>query len=239
MNEGSRSVHPNDLYGTNEYLKRNPGYHAEDAPWKARHVRTMIEQHGLSPATVCEVGCGAGQVLVELQRHMPSTTRFHGYDISPAAIDLCRPKSNDRLAFTLGDITVIRPQTADLLLCLDVIEHVPDCRAFLQDLRPLGRYTVFHIPVELSVYKRLMPGRLRAATVRYGHLRFFTRTTALRALTDAGYEVVDSFYTVPGVECGKTWEAELGAIPVMLVHRLSPGLSARLFGAHSLMVLAR
>jgi hypothetical protein len=51
--------------------------------------------------------------------------------------------------------------------------------------------------------------------------------------------VVDSFYTVPGVECGKTLEARLGAISVMLVHRISQGLSARLFGAHSLMVLAR
>jgi SAM-dependent methyltransferase len=228
-----------DLYATTEYLRRNPTYHVEDAAWKAAHVLRMMERHRLSPATICEVGCGAGQVLVELQARLPATIRFQGFDISPAAIELCRTRANERLEFRCGDVTGIPSPAADLLLCLDVIEHVPDCPAFLRALGPLARYKLFHIPVEVSLYKCLMPGRLRAATARYGHIRFFTRTSALRALIEAGYAVVDDFYTVPGVECGTSLESRLGAIPVTVVNRISPGLAARLFGAHSLMVLAR
>jgi SAM-dependent methyltransferase len=232
-------MRPDDLYTTDEYLRRNPTYHVEDAPWKASHVLTMMERHGLSPATVCEVGCGAGQVLVELQGRMPPGVRFHGYDVSAAAIDLCRRKANRCLDFTCSDVAAIPSPAAEMLLCLDVIEHVPDCPAFLRALLPLAPYKLFHIPVELSLYKCLVPGRLRLATARYGHVRFFTRTSALRALEEAGHQIVDDFYTVPGVECGKTLESRIGAIPVTLVSRVSPGLSARLFGAHSLMVLAR
>ena len=228
-----------DLYTTNEYLRRNPTYHVEDAPWKASHVLSMLARHGLAPETVCEIGCGAGQVLVELHDRMPPTVHFHGYDVSAAAIDLCRDKANQRLAFTCGDVSAIQPPAAELLLCLDVIEHVPDCPAFLRALLPLAPYKLFHIPVELSLYKCLVPGRLRLAAARYGHVRFFTRTSALRALEAAGHRVVDDFYTVPGVECGKTLESRIGAIPVTLASRVSPGLSARLFGAHSLMVLTR
>lgn len=228
-----------ELYSTDEYLKRNPTYHMEDAAWKAGHIATMLTKNGIGPVSVTEVGCGAGQILAELKKALPSATRFSGYDISEAAIAVAREKSDKTATFTVGDFTRMDTPICDLLLCIDVFEHVPDYLGFLKALRTKGTYKLFHIPLELSVYKVLLPGRLLVSTHRFGHIHFFNRDTALHALSDAGYEILDSFFTCPGADRAATLEARIGSLPVKLISFFSEGFAARLAGAHSLMVLAK
>ena len=124
-------------------------------PWKATHVLTMVKRHRLSPATVCEIGCGAGQVLVELQARMAPTVRFHGYDVSAAAIDLCRDKANQRLAFTCGDVATIcapgsgtpaLPRRHRARARLPARFSGPSCRSRLQALPHSSRTEPLQVP---------------------------------------------------------------------------------------------
>lgn len=230
---------PTDLYTGGEYAARNPGYHEEDSAWKADQIVALLRRNRIEPGTVCEVGCGAGGVLAELQRRLPDTTRFAGYEISPEGIRRCRPKANARLEYVLGDFTSLATPAYDLLLCIDVLEHIEDCRGFAQSLRSRATLKLFHIPLELSLYKVLVPGRLKLSTRRFGHIQFFTRRTALDLLRAAGYEVLDHALTPCGLACSRTLEARLGRLPVQMVSWISAGLAARLFGVHSLLVLAR
>src|SRR6267154_2076825 len=92
------------IYQTGEYVAKNPTYHVEDSAWKAGQVFRLIEKHGLAPQTVCEVGCGAGEILKQLQLRLPATTRFFGYEISPQAFALCQERANDRLHFSCADL---------------------------------------------------------------------------------------------------------------------------------------
>jgi ubiquinone/menaquinone biosynthesis C-methylase UbiE len=66
------------IYETGEYLERNPSYHVEDSAWKARQILEMIRRNALEPRTVCEIGCGAGEILKQLQSSMPADTEFSG-----------------------------------------------------------------------------------------------------------------------------------------------------------------
>jgi tRNA G46 methylase TrmB len=38
---------------------------------KAAHIAAALRHNNLTPETVCEVGCGAGEVLIELARQLP------------------------------------------------------------------------------------------------------------------------------------------------------------------------
>lgn len=230
---------PTDLYTGGEYAERNPGYHEEDSAWKAERIASLLARNAVRPATVCEVGCGAGGVLAHLQPRLPSDVRLTGYEISPEGIRRCGPKANERLTYVLGDFTKLTAPVYDLLLCIDVLEHVEDCRGFARALRPRAALKLFHIPLELSVYKVGLPGRILASTRRFGHIHFFTRETALDLLSATGYEVMDHVLTPCGIACSHTLEARLGRLPVQCVSWLHAGLAARLFGAHSLLVLAR
>src|SRR2546421_3919213 len=92
------------IYTDGTYLRNNPDWHVDDSPWKAKHIATMLERHGIVPQTVCEIGCGAGEVLRELSSHLPASTRFFGYEISPEAYAICKRKANDKLSFRLANL---------------------------------------------------------------------------------------------------------------------------------------
>src|SRR5215475_9851813 len=110
-----------NVFVSGDYLRKIPKWHVEDSSWKAQGVFQMIERNRLSPGTIGEVGCGAGEVLKCLQLRMDPKCLFCGYDIAPAAIELCRGRENDRLQFRLADVTKEPTTNFDLLLLLDVL----------------------------------------------------------------------------------------------------------------------
>lgn len=184
----------NDLYVSGAYLEKNPTWHTDESPWKTREVLRMLRQNALSPTTICEVGCGAGEIPRLMQQEMPATCQFWGYDISPQAFELCRHKENERLHFKLADFLQEEDMTFDLILLMDVVEHVEDCYGFLRNIKPKSQYKIIQVPMDLSA-QSLIFGHVAGYRERSGHLHFFTRETALAMLKDLGYEVLDSFYT--------------------------------------------
>jgi ubiquinone/menaquinone biosynthesis C-methylase UbiE len=55
------------IYTNGDYIKKNPTWHVENSAWKAEQILTMLSKHNLTPQTICEVGCGAGEILAQLQ----------------------------------------------------------------------------------------------------------------------------------------------------------------------------
>lgn len=228
------------IYATGEYLKNNPGWHAGDSLWKAGQILKMIWKQGLHPAMVCEVGCGAGEILNQLHGELRET-QFFGYEVSPQAFEICSAKSKERLQFFLGDL-LKTDERFDLLLCIDVFEHVPNYLSFLEQLRRHADQFIFHIPLDLSLLTILRPNRLMQTRYSVGHLHAFTSEMALAALKDTGYEIVDSFFTAGGMELKKNqrrFKTVLANLPRRLIGAFSQKLSARLLGGYSLLVLAK
>src|ERR1700691_1020537 len=77
------------IYRNGSYLKYNPSWHVEESPFKVRQILRMISRQKLTPKSICDVGCGAGLVLAELQPNLSSDCIFWGYDVSPDALALC------------------------------------------------------------------------------------------------------------------------------------------------------
>jgi len=182
-------------YTSGNYLEKNPTWHVEESPWKVKHILPMMKRHHLVPNTVCEAGCGAGEVLRLMQAFMSEACTFWGYDISPQAIEMCKERANERLHFKLADIRQEQDVFFDLLLVLDVIEHLEDYFSFLKDVKPKGRYKLFHIPLEVSVQGVLRGKIFMRNRDLHRHLHHFTKETALRTLEDVGYEVLDCSYS--------------------------------------------
>jgi SAM-dependent methyltransferase len=227
-------------YVSGSYLERNPTWHAEESEWKARQVLRMLHKHRFAPRTVAEVGCGAGEVLRQLQLAMDSTCQFSGYDISPQAIEMCRGRANARLQFHLADLTEVPGAYFDLVLVLDVVEHLEDYYTFMRALKHKARYVIFHLPLELSVQTILRSRGLLRTQLAYGHLHYFTKETGLAAVRNAGYHVVDYFYTARALE-EPTHELprRLLMLPRRVLATVNESLASRVLGGFSLLVLAR
>lgn len=226
------------IYQDGTYLTNNPGWHADDSAWKAGHIAHMLERHALAPASVCEVGCGSGEILVQLASRLAPGTKFVGYDISPNAYELCSRKAGGNLQFKLADL-LEDDARYDLALGIDVFEHVEDCFGFVRKLRARARHTIFHIPLDLSALSVARGGKLMSMRRCVGHLHYYSKDTALALLEDAGYRVIDHFYTSGATELGNLgWKSQLMKLPRNALFHIDPDLAARLLGGYSLLVLA-
>jgi hypothetical protein len=225
------------IYEDGTYLQKNPTWHEEDSAWKAGQILTMLNQHQMQPRTLCEVGCGAGGILTALLDNLPTTTAV-GYEVSPQAFARCRAKANDRLEFRLEDI-LSTDDMYDLVMAIDVFEHIEDYIGFLRKLKGHGRFQIFHIPLDISVQTVLRGSPLRLLRDDVGHLHHFTKETALGTLAAAGYKVLDWFYT-PGMidgPGGNRYLSKLAYWPRKFSLRLNRDLAVRVLGGCSLLAL--
>lgn len=196
---------PPDRYRSGAYADANPDWHAPDAAHKARAVAALLRWAGASPRVVVDVGCGEGGVLrhlrAELGAEWPHTT-WEGFDIAPEAVRRARRTEGEGLSFVEGDF-LQSERRADLITCLDVVEHVADDEAFLRALRERADQFVFRLPLDLSVVDVLRPGRLLRFRRDYGHRHFWTRAMAEDLLRTTGFRIVHARYDrVPPVTDG-------------------------------------
>lgn len=228
------------IYQDGTYLDRNPTWHEEDAPWKAGHIQRMIDKHALTPRTISEIGCGTGGILAALAQTYGTAVQFTGYELSPQALELCQQRTTANLAFFAHDPLAEPEITFDLVLIIDVIEHIEDYFSFLRRARPKGIHKLLHIPLDLSALSVARRGPLLKWREDVGHIHYFTKDTALAALADCGYEVIDHTFTATQIEvANRGWKADLMKLPRRLGRALDVDLTARLLGGFSLLVLAR
>ncbi len=223
-----------------EYLKWNPNWHSEDAAWKVSQIVRMMRRHKLSSKRICDVGCGSGDVLKQLQSILPDDCLFWGYDTAPYAIGLCKAKENESLHFELKDIVRDDTPFFDLILIIDVVEHIEDYYGFLRALIRKGAFKIFHIPLDISLQSVLRPKYILSARDKVRHIHYFTKELALRSLREIGYEVLDYFYTTWLIDCRpKSKLSVIAKLASKILFPLNQDLTVRIFGGSSLMVLAK
>ena len=227
------------IYDDGTYLDNNPTWHEEDSPWKAEWIKTIIENNKLDPQRICEIGCGAGEIL-KLLSDSYSDKEFFGYEISPQAYEIARTKEKENLSFKLQDLLEDNQETFDIAMAIDVFEHVEDYFGFLRKLKEKAEYKIYHIPLDLSVQNVLRSHPIIDGRKTVGHIHYFTKETALESLKDTGHEIIDYFYT-PGtlVLPNQSWKSKLAKLPRKLAFAINQDLAVRVLGGYSLLVLTK
>lgn len=228
------------VYENGTYLDNNPTWHEEDSPWKAGQIEKILCKNHVNPSTICEVGCGAGEILNCLTNSYGSSVTCSGYEISPQAFAICSKKEKTNLHFFLRNLFDDKDAMFDVAMAIDVFEHFDDYLGFLRQFKSKGEYKVFHIPLDLSVQSVLRASPIMKARESVGHIHYFTKETALATLKDTGYELVDFFYTNGSLDLPvHGWKARLMKLPRKLLFALNQDLAVRILGGFSLMVLAK
>ena len=140
----------NELYTNGTYFERKPTFDITDSPWKAAIISKLLTRNKITAKEVVEVGCGAGGILQNLSVSHPEINILKGYDISPKYILLAKKKQNDRIAFYEADFTSIPTPKTNVLLLIDVLEHIDDYYGMLRKLREKSDYFIIHVPLDLS-----------------------------------------------------------------------------------------
>lgn len=219
-----------------DYLKNNPSWHVEDSPWKAKQILKMLNKNPIKPKSIVEVGCGFGEILNQLHHKLEGDVQFTGFDISIDAINEANKRKKERLDFKCEDFTKTESRY-DLLLMIDVFEHVDDYIGFIKSCKEKSKYAIFHIPLDIDVLGvlRNVPIKTREAV---GHLHYYTKQTALATLRDCGYKIVDSFYTAGMLEApNRKLKSKILSVPRKMLFNVNKDFAVTLLGGYSLLVL--
>lgn len=227
-----------EQYKNGAYLTRNPSWDEEDASYKANKVLALLKKHPIPVTSIHEVGCGSGEILVELSKKLPNSTSFHGTDISQDAINIAKNKVTNQISFEVADISLNKPtKLIDLMLVMDVIEHVENYFQFLRNIHPTSRYTIFHIPLDMCIWSLFREQMLIESKERVGHIHIFTEDLIKSILTDCGYKIFDQLYTEPTFKPNSLKQKLVESIRKTLF-RIHPRFCSKTIGGMSILVLA-
>ena len=205
----------NDLYSA-----KNPTWDMEDSPWKAGQVLRMIHAHKLSPSRIVEVGCGAGAVLTEIGNAFPQA-KLYGFDIAPDAARFWSQHALPNIEFKLGDFFAQGDEHYDLMLVLDVVEHISNPFEFLVRLHGRADHHIFHFPLDLSAINVLRKAPLMYVRNKVGHIHYYTKDLAVALLEECDYRIIDWFYTGATFAAPqRTWKTRLASLPRRLAYAI-------------------
>lgn len=102
-------------------------------------------------STILDAGCGAGSILKRLSKNYDC----HGIDTSPKAIEFCRSRGLTNVSVATLETCSAPAQGYDLILLLDVIEHIDNDVQALQQasqlLNPRG-HILLTVPAHPSLW---------------------------------------------------------------------------------------
>jgi len=227
-----------DIYNNQTYLQNNPTWHEEDAIFKADRIERLLMHHPIPFKRVCEVGCGSGEILVQLMKRFPDVSSWIGFDISADAIAIADKKTSDKLKFVLQDISIAdNAEEYDLMLVIDVIEHLENYFSFLDSVSQRSRYFIFHIPIDMCVWSLLREGMLIESKNRVGHIHNFTEDFIKSILNDHGFKILYQIYTEPITKI-KSFKQKVINNLRSILYRINPRFCTKTLGGYSIMVLA-
>jgi SAM-dependent methyltransferase len=146
------------------------------APFHRRRLILDLAKD-LSFASVLDVGCGNGEVLLEFQRRHPGASLV-GADVSALVVAENRARMPgmrfEQLDLGAGALEM----KSDLVVCTEVVEHVEDWETALRNLRAMcSGHLILTVPT----------GRVFPIDRMVGHIRHFTAESLAQGLARAGF----------------------------------------------------
>ncbi|MBB4256487.1 MULTISPECIES: bifunctional 2-polyprenyl-6-hydroxyphenol methylase/3-demethylubiquinol 3-O-methyltransferase UbiG [unclassified Bradyrhizobium] len=183
---------------------------AQDTAAQSYYIRSRREIRSLLPSRasrILEVGPGAGFTLAWLKSIYSAATTF-GVELNQELEADLKLNADVAMIGDIDDLILRVGSKFDLILLLDILEHVPDptrtLQAITRNLLMDGGRVIVSVPniAHLSVTLPLLFQRRFEYTdsgiLDRTHLKFFVEGTAVRLLNDSGLVVKDGLVT--GIE---------------------------------------
>lgn len=140
-------------------------------------VRTVTS---LDVKSVLDVGCGSGENL----RALAGLARYElaGIDISEEALKLASHRVPQARLEQLDVQRDALPKRFDLVMSIQVVEHLPDDAAAFRNIASMSNNYVFISTIQ---------GRMRPSETSIGHVRNYSEVELRSKLESAGLEVME------------------------------------------------
>lgn len=109
----------------------------------SKAAASRIARLAFENCSILDVGCGAGHYLVSLRRELEAPFNYTGVDATSTYVELARAafEGDERVNFQMADIFDLpfADQTFDIVMCNNVLLHLPSIRKPLSELYRVAR----------------------------------------------------------------------------------------------------
>jgi ubiquinone/menaquinone biosynthesis C-methylase UbiE len=152
-------------------------------------LRPLLDQIDLDHiTTVLEIGCGAGIVAATLKEKY--NMNVTGTDVDPGQIEIAKKyhQENESLRFLEADASKLPFENGefDMVLSLQVLHHIGDWRAVLEEVNRVLKPKGFFVLGDLA-FSRFLTRMLRPMVKNYG---LYTIDDVISAMSGNHFETV-------------------------------------------------
>jgi methionine biosynthesis protein MetW len=175
--------------------------HYPDEERKEYSVISGLIQNG---ATVVDLGCGNGSLLVRLQKDR--SARVKGVELSLSGIQACQAKGLDVVQGRIDEHLPYEENSFDYAVCNVTIQMVMYPEVLLQEMKRIARYQVISFP-NFAFYRNRLEFIRRGAMPTHmlfdyqwystGHIHQLSLTDFRHLVQAVGGLVERGLYTVP------------------------------------------
>lgn len=99
-------------------------------------LKNLTESVKINGGRMLDIGCGGGLLTESLVYYYPKT-KIYGYDVSKIAIKYAKKFGSGKIIYKSlkGRKIPYRDNFFDVCICLDVMEHIPDVKFFLKEVK--------------------------------------------------------------------------------------------------------
>jgi len=147
-------------------------------------LKKFLNKKGIQ---ILEIGCGTGGNL-EILSNLGEVT---GLDVSKYALDFCRKRGVNNLALGRAEKTNFPSESFDLILMLDVLEHIKDDKKAIGETRRIlkeGGYFLVTVPAYQFIWSE--------HDEILGHYRRYSISDFSKKLEEAGFDIIKISYFV-------------------------------------------
>ncbi len=155
-----------------------------------RFMREMVPND--KPLHILDMGCATG---LNSSYFVKSGHSVVGLDISPVAVEKYRARGFEgHVCDVEREDLPVQPASFDLVYASEVIEHCGDTSVFLRKvsgvLKPGGILLLSTDNSAFWAYRVMaLLGRTLSEVQHPGHVRFFSKRSLAKAITDAGFQI--------------------------------------------------
>ncbi|MHA1253124.1 MAG: methyltransferase domain-containing protein [Candidatus Helarchaeota archaeon] len=177
-----------NLYLTDDYIRKNPSLHKEDSLWKVSKIIPLIDRfiyyNNKNIINLLDVGGGSGIILKTISTYINEKFNIminkFALDLSPMMLEI-QQKNNPDLKKILNENickTSFNKKEIDLILMIDVLEHIPNPIESLKELKRIAKFIIFKVPLEdcldYKIRNFIKRGKVRKSRIeKVGHINIY------------------------------------------------------------------
>lgn len=199
-----------NLYLTDEYIIKNPSLHEEDSSWKISKIISLADRFighiTKDEINLLDVGGGAGLILNAVSSYIEGSygikVNKFALDLSPRMLEIQKKRNPDLKKALNEDIrkTSLGNKEIDLTLMIDVLEHLPNPKETLEEVKRISNFVVFKVPLEDNLHFRTWNfakrGDLRQRRIEtIGHINIYNFSKLRHQIEKHTGYVLDFYFT--------------------------------------------